>query len=385
MLRSPALDDRAVGDAEDVDPADDHVAVQLGGSPITDARCCRGQQDARDEVCGLRTSREQHRRRVSPVPNGSLRLRMSSFDSIVMRAREPMVGRWRPVSRSGRRSWPGLWARTPCAGPDPGAFGAVDHAATPSVVRLRWLIRPSQPVRQFTVRRNARPRSASRRALLGLPLRGITMLPMPSSGRSSSTAACRSRVRGHRARFPAGAFDQPFHRWFEPGRVGRVARLHVMVEQSSKTSMTTPVNFAVLAAHAKDGDRPVGVRVESRRVEEMYVWWHAGASVGGADRCDGGGDRAVGRIARRIRCRRPPATSQSQRARQGNRSPGERSRRPGADQQRGAHGNQKGRRLAQIVERSPDRQRGSRGDPQVGSSPAARTRIPSLEAPPEST
>ena len=188
-----------------------------------------------------------------------------------MRAREPMVGRWRPVSRSGRRSWPGLWARTPCAGPDPGAFGAVDHAATPSVVRLRWLIRPSQPVRQFTVRRNARPRSASRRALLGLPLRGITMLPMPSSGRSSSTAACRSRVRGHRARFPAGAFDQPFHRWFEPGRVGRVARLHVMVEQSSKICMTTPVNFAVLAAHAKDGDRPVDVRVEHRSAEPIDV------------------------------------------------------------------------------------------------------------------
>lgn len=31
-------------------------------------------------------------------------------------------------------------------------------------------------------------------------------------------------------------------------------------------------NFAVLGAHAKDGDRRVAVRVESGRVKEMYVW-----------------------------------------------------------------------------------------------------------------
>jgi hypothetical protein len=31
-------------------------------------------------------------------------------------------------------------------------------------------------------------------------------------------------------------------------------------------------NFAVLAAHAKDGGRNVDVRVEDGRVKEMYVW-----------------------------------------------------------------------------------------------------------------
>ncbi|MDQ3874993.1 MAG: hypothetical protein M3322_05500 [Actinomycetota bacterium] len=31
-------------------------------------------------------------------------------------------------------------------------------------------------------------------------------------------------------------------------------------------------NFAILAAHAKDGNRNVNVRVESGRVKEMYVW-----------------------------------------------------------------------------------------------------------------
>jgi hypothetical protein len=31
-------------------------------------------------------------------------------------------------------------------------------------------------------------------------------------------------------------------------------------------------NFAILAAHAKDGNRNVDVRVESNRVREMYVW-----------------------------------------------------------------------------------------------------------------
>jgi hypothetical protein len=31
-------------------------------------------------------------------------------------------------------------------------------------------------------------------------------------------------------------------------------------------------NFAILAAHAKDGNRNVDVRVESGRAKEMYVW-----------------------------------------------------------------------------------------------------------------
>jgi hypothetical protein len=31
-------------------------------------------------------------------------------------------------------------------------------------------------------------------------------------------------------------------------------------------------NFAILAAHAKDGNRNVDVRVESGRVKEIYVW-----------------------------------------------------------------------------------------------------------------
>lgn len=31
-------------------------------------------------------------------------------------------------------------------------------------------------------------------------------------------------------------------------------------------------NFSVLAAHAKDGNRNVDVRVEDGRVKEMYVW-----------------------------------------------------------------------------------------------------------------
>ena len=31
-------------------------------------------------------------------------------------------------------------------------------------------------------------------------------------------------------------------------------------------------NFAILAAHAKDGNHDVNVRVEDGRVKEMYVW-----------------------------------------------------------------------------------------------------------------
>jgi hypothetical protein len=31
-------------------------------------------------------------------------------------------------------------------------------------------------------------------------------------------------------------------------------------------------NFAIAAAHAKDGNRNVDVRVENGRVKEMYVW-----------------------------------------------------------------------------------------------------------------
>ncbi|WP_157430993.1 hypothetical protein [Actinomadura macra] len=31
-------------------------------------------------------------------------------------------------------------------------------------------------------------------------------------------------------------------------------------------------DFAVLAAHAKDGNRFVEVRVEDGRVKEMYIW-----------------------------------------------------------------------------------------------------------------
>jgi hypothetical protein len=31
-------------------------------------------------------------------------------------------------------------------------------------------------------------------------------------------------------------------------------------------------NFAILAAHAKQGNRDVDVRVEDGRVKEMYVW-----------------------------------------------------------------------------------------------------------------
>jgi hypothetical protein len=31
-------------------------------------------------------------------------------------------------------------------------------------------------------------------------------------------------------------------------------------------------NFTILAAHAKDGNRNVNVRVDGDRVKEMYVW-----------------------------------------------------------------------------------------------------------------
>ena len=31
-------------------------------------------------------------------------------------------------------------------------------------------------------------------------------------------------------------------------------------------------NFTILAAHAKDGNRNVNVRVDGDRIKEMYVW-----------------------------------------------------------------------------------------------------------------
>ena len=55
--------------------------------------------------------------------------------------------------------------------------------------RFRVLIRPSHPVRYFTVRRNARRCSTCCRAAAGRPLRGSTTLRTPWSDSASSTAA----------------------------------------------------------------------------------------------------------------------------------------------------------------------------------------------------
>jgi len=80
-----------------------------------------------------------------------------------------------------------LWARTPwpvqILAPSVPSIRVRSHPNP----RLRVLIRPSDPVRHFTVRRNARRRSTACRALPGLPFRGITTCRTPSAARSSST------------------------------------------------------------------------------------------------------------------------------------------------------------------------------------------------------
>src|SRR5664279_508191 len=76
--------------------------------------------------------------------------------------------------------------------------------------RLRVLIRPSQPVRYLTVRRNARRCSTCCRFAPGLPLRGITTFRTPRSTRAWSTAASpypRSAVTVRGAR-PVRAFTR---------------------------------------------------------------------------------------------------------------------------------------------------------------------------------
>jgi hypothetical protein len=55
----------------------------------------------------------------------------------------------------------------PMPAPDPGSLDAVHQGAIPAIQRLRWLIRPSQPVRDFTSRRKPRECSSWRREAEG--------------------------------------------------------------------------------------------------------------------------------------------------------------------------------------------------------------------------
>jgi hypothetical protein len=71
-------------DAEDLDPAETTLRP-IGGSPIAEAREVPRGNEAFVMGSGLRTVLKQHRRRVSPIGDGDLRLRVSSLDWIVMR------------------------------------------------------------------------------------------------------------------------------------------------------------------------------------------------------------------------------------------------------------------------------------------------------------
>ena len=94
------------------------------------------------------------------------------------------------------------------SGLDLGALGAVDHAAVPSVVAFEVADPVFAAGSPFHGSAERLFRSASCRALVGLPLQGITTWRMPSLCRSSSTGGFAvAAVSSHRARCPAGAFD----------------------------------------------------------------------------------------------------------------------------------------------------------------------------------
>ena len=128
------------------------------------------------------------------------------------------------------------------SGPDPGSFGGVDHGAVPSVAAFEVADPAFAAGSPFHVSAGTLVgRSWACRALLGLPLRGITTLRTPRSWRSSSTAGFAvAAVGGHGARLPPGPFDDPFDRRREPGRVGRVAGLHVVVEDDAVVVVDRP-------------------------------------------------------------------------------------------------------------------------------------------------
>src|SRR5258706_3799941 len=81
-----------------------------------------------------------------------------------------------------------LWARIPCPVQIRAPSVPSRRLRSQPYPRLRVLIRPSLPVRHFTVRRNAGRCSAAWRSLPGLPLRGITTVRTPILCRASSTA-----------------------------------------------------------------------------------------------------------------------------------------------------------------------------------------------------
>src|SRR5829696_6790921 len=94
-------------------------------------------------------------------------------------------------------------------------------------------MRPSQPVRHFTCCRNARCCSWACRALLGLPLRGMTTFRTEIVQVILDAGLAVAAVGGHRSRLPAGAADDAFDSGFQPRSIDRVARLHVVVEDDA--------------------------------------------------------------------------------------------------------------------------------------------------------
>src|SRR4029450_8599913 len=119
-------------------------------------------------------------------------------------------------------------------GPDPGAFGAVDHAAVPSVAASEVADAAFAAGSPFHV---PPERSLS---FLGLP--GVAGSALARNDDVSDTEIVQvildaglavAAVGGHRLRLSSGAADDPFDSGFQPRSIGRVARLHVVVEDDA--------------------------------------------------------------------------------------------------------------------------------------------------------
>ena len=124
-----------------------------------------------------------------------------------------------------------LWAKMPCPHQVRAPWSPSMRVRLSPKSRLAQLIRPSQPVRHRTIFLNARRCSTSRRAAVGLPLRGSTTwrTPRGSHGVFDRLFAV-AAIGGHRAGSATGAMFDALDRGFEHGRVGRVAGLDVVID-----------------------------------------------------------------------------------------------------------------------------------------------------------
>jgi len=127
-----------------------------------------------------------------------------------------------------------LWAKTPCPVQIRAPSVPSRRVRSQPYPRLRLLIRPSLPVRHFTVLRNAGRCSSACLALPGLPLLRDDDVPDAEVVQGVLDALLAvATVGGGGPWLAAGALDDPLDRRRELRRVRRVALLQVVIEHDA--------------------------------------------------------------------------------------------------------------------------------------------------------